>query len=123
MLAVSESINFNPELQKNILKFGYGINYKYEGMLANSFDKFYIIMKFMSPSMGDIKFSDLNFDHSCAYMNKKYAPNMDSSKYLAELKIYCSKIKPFVSHYSKLIQSYNATVHNILENQIIASHI
>ena len=23
------------ELQRNILKFGYGINYKYEGMLAN----------------------------------------------------------------------------------------
>ena len=26
---------------KNILKFGYGINYKYEGMLAHSFDRFY----------------------------------------------------------------------------------
>ena len=55
--------------------------------------------------MGDIKFSNLNFDHSCTYMNKKYAPNMDSSKYLAELKTYCKKIKPFVSHYSKLIKS------------------
>ena len=51
-------------------------------------------------------------------MNKKYAPDMDSSKYLAELKTYCNKIKPFVSHYSKLIQSYNATVYNILENEI-----
>ena len=85
ILAVGDSIKFNPELQKNILKFGYGINYKYEGMLAHSFDRFYIITKFMLPSMGDIKFSNLNFDHSCAYMNKKYAPNTDSSKYLAEL--------------------------------------
>ena len=51
-------------------------------------------------------------------MNKKYAPNMDSSKYLAELKAYCNKIKPFLSHYSKLIKSYNATVYNILENEI-----
>ena len=118
ILVVSDSIKFNPELQKNILKFGYGINYKYEGMLAHSFDRFYIIMKFMLPSMGDIKFSNLNFDHSCAYMNKKYAPNMDSSKYLAELKTYCNKIKPFVSHYSTLIKSYNATVYNILVNEI-----
>ena len=46
ILAVSDSIKFNPELQKNILKFGYGINYKYESMLAHSFDRFYIIMKF-----------------------------------------------------------------------------
>ena len=118
MLAVSKCIKFNPEMQKNILKFGYGINYKYEGMLAHSFDTFYFITKFMLPSMGDIKFSNLNFDHSCAYMNKNYAPNTDSSKYLAELKTYCNKIKPFVSHYSNLIKPYNDTVYNILENEI-----
>ena len=57
-------------------------------MLAHLFDRFYIVMKFMLPSMGDIKFSNLNFDHSCAYMNKKYAPSTDSSKYFAQLKIY-----------------------------------
>ena len=51
-------------------------------------------------------------------MNKEYTPNTDSSKYLAELKTYCNKIKPFVSHYSKLIKSYNATVYNILTNEI-----
>ena len=55
MLVVSDSIKFNPELQKNILKFGYSINYKNEGMLAHSFDSFYIITKFMLPSMGDNK--------------------------------------------------------------------
>ena len=111
ILAVGDSIKFNPEMQKNILKFSYSINYKYEGMSAHLFDRFYIIMKFMLPS-------NLNFDQSCTYMNKKYAPNTDSSKYLAELKTYCNKIKPFVSHYSKLIKSYNATVYNILVNEI-----
>ena len=45
ILAVCDSIKFNPELQRNILKFGYGINYKYEGMLAHSFDRFYIVTK------------------------------------------------------------------------------
>ena len=43
---------------------------------------------------------------------------MDSSKYLSELQMYCNKIKPFVSYYSKLIASYNTTVHNILVNEI-----
>ena len=115
ILAVGDSIKFNLELQKNFLKFGYGINYKYDGMLVHSFDRFYIIAKFMLPSMEDLKFSNLNFDHSCTYMNKEYMPNTDSSKYLAEL---CNKIKPFVSYYSKLIKSYNATVYNILTNEI-----
>ena len=118
ILVVCDSIKSNPELQRNVLKFSYGINYKYEGMLAHSFNRFYIVMKFMLPSVKDIKFSNLTFDESCVYMNKKYAPHTDSSKYLSELQMYYNKIKPFVSYYSKLIASYNTTVHNILANKI-----
>ena len=118
VVTMSRGIEISPELQKNILEFGYGINYKYEGMLAHLFDRFYIVTKFMLPSMGDINFSKLKFDHTCAYMNKEYAPNTDSRKYLTELKTYCNKIKPFVSHYNKLLKPYNITVHNILENKI-----
>ena len=116
VVIMSKGIKFSLELQKSILKFGYGINYKYEGMLAHLFDRFYIVTKFMLPSIGDIKFSKLNFDHTCTYMNKEYAPNMDSRKYLTELKTYCNKITHFVTYYNNLINSYNTTVYNILEN-------
>ena len=51
-------------------------------------------------------------------MKREYAPNTDSRKYLTELRTHCNKIKPFVSYYSKLINSYNKTAHNILENEI-----
>ena len=30
VVIMSRGIKISPELQKNILKFGYGINYKYE---------------------------------------------------------------------------------------------
>ena len=53
------SIEIRPKLQRNILNFGYGINYKYEGMLAHSFDRFYVVTKFMLPTIGDLKFSKL----------------------------------------------------------------
>ena len=115
---LSKGIKIRLGLQRNILNFGFGINYKHEGMLTHSFGRFYVVTKFMLPSIKDIKFSRLNFDHACAYMNKEYAPNMDSRKYLTELKTYCNKIKPFVSYYSKLINSYNKTAHNILEKKI-----
>ena len=115
---LSGNIKIRPELQRNILNFGYGINYKYEGMLAHSFDRFYVVTKFMLPTIGDIKFSKLDFDHICAYMKKEYAPNMDSRKYLTELRTYCNKIKPFVSYYSRLIDSYNKTAYNILQHEI-----
>ena len=71
-------IEIRLKLQRNILNFGYAINYKCEGMLVHSFDRFYVVTKFMLPRIGDIKFSKLNFDHTCAYMKKEYAPNTES---------------------------------------------
>ena len=115
---IGATIEIRLELQRNILNFGYGINYKFQGMLAHSFDRFYAVTKFMIPTIGDLKFSKLDFDYTCTYMKKEYAPNTDSRKYLLELKTYCNKIKPFVTYYSKLIQSYNKTAHDILENEI-----
>ena len=111
-------LNLIQNCRKISLSFGYGINYKYEGMLTHSIDRFYIITKFILPSIEDIKFSNLKFDDSCSYMNKEYAPNTDSHKYLTELKTYCNKIRHFVSYYSNLIKSYSNTVYNILENEI-----
>ena len=115
---LSKCIEIRLELQRNILNFGYGINYKFEGSLAPSFDRFYVVTKFMLPMIGDIKFSKLNFDYTCMYMKKEYAPKTDSRKYLTELRTYCNKIKPFVSYYSKLIHSHNMTAHTILQNEI-----
>ena len=84
----------------------------------HSFDRFCVVTKFMLPMIGDIKFSKLNYDHTCVYMKKEYAPNTDSRKYLTELRTYCIKIKPFVSYYSKLMHSHNKTTHNTLQNEM-----
>ena len=84
----------------------------------HSFDRFYVVTIFMLPTIGDIKFSKLNYDHTCGYMKKEYMPNTNSRKYLTELRTYCNKIKPFESYYSQLINSYNKTAHNILHNEI-----
>ena len=40
-----------PELKKNILKFGYRINFKYEGMFVHSFDTFHVVTKFILPTI------------------------------------------------------------------------
>ena len=65
------SIKIKPELKKYILKFGYGINYKYKGMLAHSLDRFFVVTKFILPSIKDLKFSKLNYDTTCAYLAEK----------------------------------------------------
>ena len=111
-------VEIKPKLQRNILNFGYGTNYKYEGMLTHSFDRFYVVTKFMLPMIGDLKFSKLNFNVSCPYMENKFAQNTESRKYMLELKAFCNKVRPFVTYYDKLITSYNNTAYNILEKEI-----
>ena len=62
------SVKIILELQKNILKFGYGINYKYEGMLAHSFDRFYVVTKFILPMLDDLKLSPINYNKDSKYL-------------------------------------------------------
>ena len=47
------------ELQNSISQFGYGINYKYVGMISHSFDRFYMVTKFELPKVQDLKFDDI----------------------------------------------------------------
>ena len=37
---------------------------------------------------------------------------------MLELKAFCNKVRPFVTYYNKLINSYTNTTHNILEKEI-----
>ena len=50
------------------MKFGCGINYKYEGMLAHSFNRFYVVTKFILPTMDDLKLSPVNYDGESRYL-------------------------------------------------------
>ena len=86
-------------------------------MLAH-FDRFYMVTKFILPSIGDLNFSTLNYDNTCAYLDNKNVHNTDSKKHMLDLMTFCKKIEPFVLYYKRLIKSYNNMAHNILENEI-----
>ena len=70
------------------------------------------------PSIGDLNFSTLNYDNTCAYLNTKNMCDTVSRKHMLELMMFCKKIEPFVLDYKRLIKCYNNTTHNILENEI-----
>ena len=89
---LSTSTKLKPELKKTILNFGYGINYKYEGMLEHSFDRFYMVTKFILPSIGDLKFSNLNYDNTCVYLDNKNVQNTETRKDTLDLRTFCKKI-------------------------------
>ena len=75
---LSTSTKIKPELKRNIFNFGYGIDYKYEGMLAHSVNRFYVVTKFILPLIGDLKFLNLNYDNTCAYLDSKNAQSTET---------------------------------------------
>ena len=85
------AIDIMPELKKNILNFGYGVNFKYEGMLSHSFAIIYIVTKFELPKMQDLKLATFGFDFECSYTNHTLSSNTD----YASLMNYCVKITPY----------------------------
>ena len=71
----------------------------------HSFDRFYVVTKFILPSVNDLKFSVINFDESCDYLKEEIGHNHNSEEYISDLRIYCRKIVPFVLYYKDQISS------------------
>ena len=107
------AIDIMPELKRNILNFGYGVNFKYEGMLSHSFDRFYIVTRFELPRTKDLKLATFKFDFECSYAN-----HTSSNNNYAKLLKYCMKITPYARLYQRQIQYYNQTAYDTLTDDI-----
>ena len=99
------------KLKKNILNFGYGMNFKYEGMLSHSFDRFYVVTKFEIPKLEDLRFTTYSFDLTCKHLNT-------SNHYMQKYIKHCTRIAPYAAFYTKQIGYYNCTACEILQNEI-----
>ena len=62
------------------MKFGYWINYKYEGILAHSFDRFYVVTKFILLMLDDLKLSPIKYDKECNYLHNLDDQDTDQTK-------------------------------------------
>ena len=62
------AISIMPELKCNVLRFGYGVNFIYEGMLSHSFDRFYVITKIEIPKVLDLNLTLFQFDYNCSHV-------------------------------------------------------
>ena len=107
-----------PELKRSILNFGCGINFKYEGIRSHSFDRVYVVTKFILPAIDDIEISPITFDMECSYLHIQLDKNTHAVKHLANIRKFCSKIIPFIYYYKKQVDSYNKMVYNILTKEI-----
>ena len=64
-------------------------------MLAHSFDRFYVVTKYILPSIGDFNFSTLNYDNTCTYLDNKNAHDTNSKKHVRSHDILQKRLNHF----------------------------
>ena len=119
----TSAVSIMPELKQNVLRFGYGVNFRYEGMLAHSFDRFYVVTKVEIPKVSDLNLTMFQFDYNCSHIAnieriavgiKFKVPNT----ILNMFRMYCKNLIPYMYLYKHQVEYYEKTVYNILEKDI-----
>ena len=88
-------------------------------MLAHSFDRFYVVTKFILPMMDDLKFSPINYDKECKYLENWHDnDNAEIKICIKDLITYCIKPRPYMAFYKKQINACLKTAHHILKNKV-----
>ena len=106
------AVDVMPELKKNVLNFRYSANFKYEGMLTHSFDRFHVVAKYEIPKIEHLQCTTFSLDLTCNHLN------ISRKSYLLRYIRHCRRIAPYVKFYKQQIDYYNWTTYNILQNEI-----
>ena len=116
----TSAVSIMPELKHNILRFGYGVNFRYGGMLLHSFDRFHIVTKIEIPKVLDLNLTLFQFDYNCSHVVniEKGTRFKIPSTIKAMFDVYCKNIIPFMYLYKHQVEYYEKTVHEILEKDI-----
>ena len=66
-------------------------------MLAHSFDRFYVVTKFILPTVNDLKLSPMKYDKECKYLyNLDDKDSKQIKENIRELLSYCAKLRPYM---------------------------
>ena len=64
----TSAVSIMPELKQNVLRFGYRVNFRYEGMLAHLFDRFYVVTRTEIPKVSNRNLTMSQFDYNCSHV-------------------------------------------------------
>ena len=106
------------ELKRNVLKFGYGINYKYEGSLSHLFDRFYVVTKYELPRLEDLKLDNVSYDSNCTYLDDVIDRKDFPQTLVKDIEVYCAKIVLHIAFYKKQIDYNNQTAYKNITSEL-----
>ena len=96
------------------------MNFRYEGILSHSFDRFYVITKIEIPKVSDLNLTLFQFDYNCSHVeNIEKGMKFTILSTIKEMfNVYCKNIIPYMYLYKHQVEYYEKTVYEILEKYI-----
>ena len=96
------------------------MNFRYEGLLTHSFDRFYVVTKIEIPMVLDLNLTRFQFDYNCTHVtNIGKGTNFKIPSTIKDMfNVYCKNIIPYMYLYKHQMDYYEKTVYNILEKDI-----
>ena len=97
----TSAVSIMPGLKCNVLRFGYGVNFRCEGMLSHSFDRFYVATKIEIPKVLDLNLTMFQFDYNCSHVvNIEKDTIFKIPSIIKEMfDLYCKNIVPYMYLY------------------------
>ena len=116
----TSAVSIMPELKHNVLSFGYGVNFRYEGILSHSFDRFYVVTRIEIPKVSDLNLTLFQFDYSCSHVaNIEKDTSFKVPNTIKDMfNVYCKNIIPYMYLYKHQVEYYEKMVYDILEKDI-----
>ena len=116
----TSAVSIMPELKHNISRFGYGVNFRYEGMLAHSFDRFYVVTRIEMPKVLDLNLALFQFDYNSSHViNIEKDTSFKVPSTIKDMfKVYYKNIIPYMYLYKHQVEYYKKMVYDILEKDI-----
>ena len=116
----TSAVGIMPELKHNVLRFGYRVNFRYEDMLAHSFDRFYVVIRIEIPKVSDLNLTLFQFDYNCSHVtNIEKDTNFKVHSLIQYMsKVYCKNIIPYMYLLKHQVEYYKKMVYDSLEKDI-----
>ena len=116
----TSTVSIMPEIKHKVLRFLYGVNFRYEGMLSHSFDRFYVVTRIEIPKVSFLNLTLFQFDYNCSHVvNIKIDTNFKVPSTIKDIfNVFCKNIIPYMYLYKHHVEYYEKMVYDILEKDI-----
>ena len=96
------------------------MNFRYEGMLSHSPDRFYMVTKIEIPKVSHLNLTMFQFDYNCSHVvNIEKDTRFKIPSTIKEMfDLYCKNIVPYMYLCKHQVEYYKKMVYEILERDI-----